>query len=112
MNEEYDVIVLGTGLTVSAELRAVAEDLGGACRPARGRRGLGAARTPLPRSAPDPGLRLSGSPRGWYFVVFSAAFGGESGKGVGLGARGSFRGVWACGRTGPGGRDWVGRLSL
>lgn len=41
MNEEYDVIVLGTGLTVSAEFRAAAEDLGGACRPGAREAGAG-----------------------------------------------------------------------
>lgn len=60
MNEEYDVIVLGTGLTVSAEFWAAPAPRrrGGRAGPARGEGIWGPARTPLLPGRVNPGLRL------------------------------------------------------
>lgn len=53
MNEEYDVIVLGTGLTVSAEFpAAAAREPGRSCRPAAGEGRLGSG-----PHAPSSGMR-------------------------------------------------------
>lgn len=107
MNEEYDVIVLGTGLTVSAEFWAAPAPRrrGGRAGPARGEGIRGPARTPLLPGRVNPGLRLRVS---WVDtrVVFSCL----SVEGRRERASGWVRGARpaACGSAAAGGQAGCG----
>lgn len=92
MNEEYDVIVLGTGLTVSAEFLAA----GKACRPARGRGGWG--------RPGYPGLRLRVFVWINSLVVFPCLFLERSRER----ALGWVREARSAAAEGQVGRDWNG----
>lgn len=107
MNEEYDVIVLGTGLTVSVELPAAAEEPGTACRSGAGEDGgRGGPPAPFPGPRQTPACAAESLIVGSNLVAFSAVFGGPSLDGV-RGARSRSLGLRPH-REGPVGRDWSG----